>query len=174
MIIAISGKSGCGNSTVSRLVAEELSLKWINYTFRNIAAEKGVTLEQIMEEANKSFDWDIYLDNKQKDFLEEGNCVLGSRLAIWLAPKEALKVYLYASPEVRAQRIRKREGGDFKDVFNRTKQRDISDSKRYKELYGIDIEKYQEVADIIIDTENMTPKMIKDIITQEAKKRWKV
>ncbi|HEY9053576.1 MAG TPA: hypothetical protein VIO60_02025, partial [Rectinemataceae bacterium] len=32
-IIAISGKSGCGNTTVSRLVAKRLERRFINYTF---------------------------------------------------------------------------------------------------------------------------------------------
>jgi cytidylate kinase len=32
--IAISGKSGCGNTTVSRMVAEKLGLRFINFTFR--------------------------------------------------------------------------------------------------------------------------------------------
>ena len=41
LIIAISGKSGCGNSSVSRIVAERLGLKLINYTFHDIAEGRG-------------------------------------------------------------------------------------------------------------------------------------
>lgn len=39
--VAISGKSGCGNTTVSSMLAEKLGIKLINYTFRQLAAEKG-------------------------------------------------------------------------------------------------------------------------------------
>jgi cytidylate kinase len=35
--IAISGKSGCGNSTVSRIVANRLGLRLVNYTVRALA-----------------------------------------------------------------------------------------------------------------------------------------
>ena len=49
--VAISGKSGCGNTTVSTLLAEKLGVKLINYTFRQLAAEKGLTLAQVIENA---------------------------------------------------------------------------------------------------------------------------
>jgi cytidylate kinase len=44
--IAISGKSGCGNTTVSTLLAKTLGIKLINYTFRQLAEEKGMTLHR--------------------------------------------------------------------------------------------------------------------------------
>ena len=49
--IAISGKSGCGNTTVSGLLSEKLGVKLINYTFRQLAAEKSMTLSQVIENA---------------------------------------------------------------------------------------------------------------------------
>ena len=49
--IAISGKSGCGNTTVSTLLSQKLGIKLINYTFRQLAAEKGLTLAQVIENA---------------------------------------------------------------------------------------------------------------------------
>ena len=42
--IAISGKSGCGNTTVSSLLAKTLDITLINYTFRQMAAERNMTL----------------------------------------------------------------------------------------------------------------------------------
>ena len=45
--IAISGKSGCGNSTVSRLVAAKLGIRMVNYTFKDLARDKGMSLEEI-------------------------------------------------------------------------------------------------------------------------------
>ena len=42
MRIAISSKSGCGNTTVTTLLAERLGYKMINFTFRQLAAERGV------------------------------------------------------------------------------------------------------------------------------------
>ena len=42
--IAISGKSGCGNTTVSGMLAKTLGVTLINYTFRQLAAGKGMKL----------------------------------------------------------------------------------------------------------------------------------
>ena len=42
MRIAISSKSGCGNTTVSKMLAEKLGYKMINFTFRQMAEERGV------------------------------------------------------------------------------------------------------------------------------------
>ena len=38
--IAISGLSGCGNTTVSKKLSEMLGVRMINYTFRNLAEER--------------------------------------------------------------------------------------------------------------------------------------
>ena len=39
--IAISGKSGCGNTTVSNLLSKTLNIAMINYTFRSLSEETG-------------------------------------------------------------------------------------------------------------------------------------
>jgi cytidylate kinase len=44
-IITISGKSGCGNSTISKLIAEKFGYEHINLTLRQIAEEQGITFE---------------------------------------------------------------------------------------------------------------------------------
>ena len=82
--VAISGKSGCGNTTVSTLLAEKLGVKLINYTFRQLAAEKGLTLAQVIENARTDDSYDIFVDNHQVELARAEPCVLGSRLAIWI------------------------------------------------------------------------------------------
>ena len=82
--IAISGKSGCGNSTVSKLVAEKLGLRVINYTFKNLARDSGMTFEELAQKAEKDPQYDLKIDRMQVELAREGGCVLGSRLAIWL------------------------------------------------------------------------------------------
>ena len=113
--IAISGKSGCGNTTVSKIVADKLNLKFINYTFRTMADEKGISFEELRHLAEESTAIDMELDKKQVNLAAEGNCVLGSRLAIWMIADADLKVYLTASSKVRAGRIADRENGTMAD-----------------------------------------------------------
>lgn len=168
--IAISGKSGCGNTTVSTLLSERLGVKLINYTFRQLAAEKGLTLAEVIENAKTDDSYDIFVDNHQVELARAEPCVLGSRLAIWMLKEADLKVYLYASDETRAKRILNREGGNLDEIKAFTAMRDSEDSRRYLKLYNIDNNKY-DFCDLIIDTANYNPEQIVEQILEELKKR---
>lgn len=163
--IAISGKSGCGNTTVSKLLSEKLNVKMINFTFRSLAEETGLTLPEIIEKAKTDDSFDIAVDTRQVEMAREDSCVLGSRLAIWMLKEADIKVYLYASDEVRAKRILNREGGSLDEIASFTRMRDEQDSSRYKKLYNIDNNNYSFV-DLEIDTSLYNPEeIVEQIIT---------
>ena len=163
--IAISGKSGCGNTTVCKLLADKLNIGVVNFTFRNLSEETGLTLEQIIEKA-KNDDWfDTQIDKRQVELALQKSCVLGSRLAVWMLKQADLKVYLTAAEHVRAKRIHKREGGSVEKIAAFTKMRDAEDSERYKKLYNIDNNDYRHV-DLVIDTERYTPEQIVSLILE--------
>ncbi|MGI5069865.1 AAA family ATPase [Treponema pectinovorum] len=161
--IAVSGKSGCGNTTVSTLLSEKLGIKLINYTFRQLALEKGLTLAQVIENAKNDDSYDEYVDKHQVELALKESCVLGSRLAIWMLKEADFKIYLLASDEIRAQRVFNREGGDLDEIKRFTEMRDSEDSRRYLKLYGIDNEKYDFV-DLVVDTSKYTPDEIVELI----------
>ena len=161
--VGISGKSGCGNTTVSTLLSQKLGVKLINYTFRQLAAEKNMTLAQVIEAAKNDDSYDKYVDKHQVELALAEPCVLGSRLAIWMLKEADLKVYLYASDETRARRVYNREGGDLQAIKDFTAMRDREDTGRYKVFYGIDNNDYSFV-DIIIDVNDKTPEEIVNII----------
>ena len=168
--IAISGKSGCGNTTVSKIVAERLGLRFINFTFRSLAQEKGISFNEIIRLAALDDSWDREVDSRQVAIAREnGGCVLGSRLAIWMLEEADLKVFLTGSAAVRAQRIVKREGGLLEDVAAFTAERDRQDRNRYLKIYNIDND-YFQFANIIIDTEKIDPDGIAQMIIDAAKK----
>ncbi len=168
MRIAISGKSGCGNTTVSTLVAEKLNYKLINFTFRQLAKEKGIDFWEFCKMAETDDSFDKELDKRQVEMaLKEENCVLGSRLAIWMLKSADLKVYLYASADERANRVFKREGGDYSQRLKETQMRDKNDTNRYKRIYSIDNDDY-DFASLIINTENKTPDQISQIIVDKV------
>ena len=56
--VAISGSSGCGNTSVSRILAETLDIAFINYTFRSLAQEMHIPLSEIIEKAKNDFSYD--------------------------------------------------------------------------------------------------------------------
>lgn len=163
--IAISGPSGCGNTTVSSLIANILDLPCINYTFKNVAEELNIFFDEVLKRAKNDFSFDKMVDQKQIELASLHSCVLGSRLAIWLLKSADLRVYLKASLDVRAKRIQKREGGDINKIKADTDLRDSEDTRRYKELYGIDNTKYEK-ADLIIDADNLLPEQIAEKILE--------
>ena len=166
--IAVSGKSGCGNTTVSRLVSEKLELSFINFTFRSLAAEKGLTLKEVLAKAAEDDWWDREVDSRQVAMAQKAQgCVLGSRLAIWMLKEADLKVYLKASPGIRAERIVRREGGALEEVAAYTRERDLQDTGRYRRIYRIDNDDYA-FADLIIDTERMGIEEIAGVIVDAA------
>ena len=168
--IAVSGMSGCGNTTVCKIIADRLRLKFINFTFRSLAQEKGIEFKKVLELAAKDDSWDREVDSRQVQLAREsGGCVIGSRLAIWMLEEADLKVYLRAKPETRAARIVKREGGKLKDVAAFTAERDKHDNERYIRIYNIDNNKY-EFAHLVIDADHITPDEIADKIIEAAEK----
>ncbi|MCL2800609.1 MAG: AAA family ATPase [Treponema sp.] len=172
--IAISGRSGCGNTTVSKMIADLLGLRFINFTFRSLAEERGLDLKDILELAAKDDSIDKEVDIRQVQIALEENteektgCVLGSRLAIWMLKEADLKIYLDAKPQTRAERIVNREGGNLEEVAAFTAERDRQDHGRYLRIYNIDTDDYS-FADLIIDTDNINPQQITDIIVQRAR-----
>jgi CMP/dCMP kinase len=157
-IIAISGKSGCGNTTVSRLLAERLGVRLINYTFRAMALDRGISFEEMLKLANaeKDYAYDRELDARQVTLARQSDCVIGSRLAMWLLPDATLRVYLSGSLEARAARIHEREGDSLEEKLAFTRERDISDHKRYLQIYGLDNDDLSG-ADLTINTERWLP-----------------
>lgn len=170
MRIAISGKSGCGNTTVSKMVSEALGFVMINFTFRSLAEEQGIEFWEFCKLAEESDEHDLEVDRRQVEMaLAVDDCVLGSRLAIWMLKEADLKVYLTATAEERANRVLKREGGTFKERLEQTTQRDRNDSARYKRLYGID-NSDTSIADMVIDTTDLEPHEVASLIIARAKK----
>ena len=167
--IAVSGKSGCGNTTVSKMLADALDLTFINFTFRCLAKERSVDLNTIIELAEKDDSIDREVDPRQVQLaLDSGGCVLASRLAIWMLKAADLKIYLNAAAQTRAGRIFNREGGSIEIVAAFTADRDKKDRDRYLRIYDINFDDYS-FADLIIETDNLTPQEIVDIILKRIK-----
>ena len=150
------------------MVSNRLNLQFINFTFRSLAAEKKLEFKAVLELAEKDDSWDKEIDTRQIQIARESSgCVLGSRLAIWLLKDADLKIYLNAEPETRAERIAKREYGNLQEVADFTAERDKQDHERYLRIYGIDTNNHDFV-DLVINTDNLSPQQITDIIVKKA------
>ncbi|HXM04542.1 MAG TPA: cytidylate kinase family protein [Chthoniobacterales bacterium] len=169
--IAISSLSGCGNTTATMNVGRTLGLKVVNYTFRDLAADIGISFEEIHERSQQNRTFDYLTDLNQIRLSLQPKVVVGSRLAAWLVNAD-LRVWLQASLEERAKRIFRREvekGLTYESVLYRTLQRDEQNRKRYLQLYGLDSNDRSDF-DIIINTEKLTAEQVSSLIIAAA--RW--
>ncbi len=152
-------------------VGRTLGLKVVNYTFRDLAADIGVSFEEIHEQSQQNRTFDYLTDLNQIRLSLQPKVVVGSRLAAWLVNAD-LRVWLQASLEERAKRIFRREvdkGLTYESVLYRTLQRDEQNRKRYLRLYGIDSNDRSDF-DIIINTEKLTAEQVSSLIVAAA--RW--
>lgn len=171
MIIAISGLSGCGNTTATHNVAKKTGLRIANYTFHDLAKEKGMSFYELQEKAKQEEQYDFILDKKQIEEAEKGDCVIGTRLACWLVDAD-LRVWLHASLKERAKRLSVKEenvGKSLKEVKELVKKRDKENAVRYKKLYGVNVGKYEDVVDLFINTERYAPEEVADIIVAASR-----
>jgi Cytidylate kinase len=109
-------------------------------------------LAEILSLAKEDPSWDRVLDSRQVELAHREDCVIGSRLAMWLLGDADLRVYLRASQGVRVDRIFFPGGGRQKGDCRFTAARDKDDQRRYREIYGIDTEDLS-CAHLVIDTE---------------------
>jgi predicted cytidylate kinase len=175
MLITISGLPGSGKTTVARLVAHALGLEHVyaGEIFRRQAAERHIPLAEYVRMAETDESIDRELDAHMLRRAREGRAVLEGRLTAYLAEHAALpalKVFLDASEGVRAERIAVREGGATAERLGEIQEREASDRRRYRAIYGVD---YHDRAryDLVMATDLRTPEDLAQAIVEESRRR---
>ncbi|MHA1903379.1 MAG: (d)CMP kinase [Candidatus Thorarchaeota archaeon] len=154
-VITIGGLHGTGKSSVADIIAKAFKLRRVSAggIFRELAKERGLTLEEFsrLAETDESIDRD--LDGRSKSEAEKGNCMLDGQLAAWMARNNAdLKILLIAPLETRIKRISDRDGVDFEHARRETVVREQIEKDRYLEFYGVDISD-TSIYDLVINTD---------------------
>ncbi len=173
MRITISGPPGSGKSTACSKLTERLGLESVIFgkIFRQLAAEKNLSLGELGELAEKDPSIDKMIDSRILEIARANeDIILESRLSAYMCARNgipAFKVYIDASPEVRMARIGVREGETVEEACAKTLDRQRSEAKRYKMYYGIDIED-KSVYDFIINTDDLDPDQVVEKIIEAA------
>ena len=173
--VTISGTPGSGKSTVAELLEKKLGIRYIysGMLFRKQAEKYNMSLEEFGKYCEKHKEIDNELDEQQIKLLKKGDIILEGRLSGWLAHRnkiKAFKVLLDTNIDTRAKRIVKREKGSVEQRKKEIIKREKSESIRYKKYYNIDL-KDASVYDIIIDTGNLKPEEIVDLIIETMKEK---
>jgi len=173
IVITISGLVGSGKTTVAKALVNSLDLTHVQAgsVFREMAREKGMSLQEFSVVAEKDKNFDELVDERQKELAKQGNVVIDGRLSGWLIDAD-LKIWLKARLEERVKRVAKREGKDYETALIETKEREKSELKRYKKLYGIDLNDLSPY-DFIINTELWEAEVIVETIKNLIEKMRK-
>ena len=171
LVVTVSGLHGSGKSTYAKALAEEFRLRYISagQLFRDIAKEKGVSMEELIKITAEDPEIDRLIDERTKREAEKGDVILDGQLAGWMAKDRAgLKIFLTAPEDVRIRRIAGRDTVDLEKARAQTVLRENAERERYKKYYDIDIRDIS-IYDLIMDT-SLLPleesiKILKNIIS---------
>ena len=142
MKITISGPPGSGTTTLARAVAEKHGFQLISAgeMFRDLAEEKGLSVAEFGELAEKDITIDALIDVRQKEIAKaRDNIVVEGRLSGWMVEDAGLRIWLDAPIACRAKRIATRDGMDEYTAREITLQREESERTRYRNYYKIEI-----------------------------------
>jgi cytidylate kinase len=187
-VVIVSGFAGSGKSTLAKKIAKEFGLKYVSASailkelrkksIEEIRKEKLESEKDWWESSEgmnyvkqraKDLSFDKKLDEELLKIIEKGNVVLDSKTMGYLS-KKGFKVWLKASAENRAERVSGRDGLSKKEVLKKLKERDETDKKIYKKLYGFELGKNLEVFDLVLDTNPLNEEEVKERVFVALKK----
>lgn len=176
MLITLSGLPGSGTSTVARSVADRLDLPHLDggTVFRSLAAERGLSLAAFAEVAEQDEAIDRSLDDRLLARAREGDVLVESRLAGWLAHRAelpALRIWISCDEHERARRVGGRDGHLAEEALHANRAREASERARYQRYYGIDLTDLGPY-DLVADSTATSPDDLVEAIVAAATARF--
>lgn len=183
-LITIAGKLGSGKSSTAKKVAEILGYKHLSSGdfMRDIANERGISLMELNQIAEKDNSIDKELDDRNIEIGKQSDIVIDSRLGFHFIP-ESFRVYLDLHPEIAAERILKdkednpnrlkednRAFDTKEDVMKSIIERQESEKSRYDRIYNIKDVSCSDNYNLIIDTSKYTLEEVSQKIIEEYQK----
>ena len=171
MIITIGGLAGTGTTTTAEGLSEKLNIPYISAgsVFREMAAERGMTVLEFSEFAEGNDDIDKEIDRRQAQKAKEAdNLIIEGRLSAFFVDNADLRLWLVTPFDVRSKRIAEREDKTVDVAKNEIIIREKSEALRYLEIHNIDISN-MDIYDLIINTDTFNPENVSEIIIQTLK-----
>ena len=173
-IITVSGLPGSGTSTACDTLCKKLGWAYVNAgrIFRELAEESGLSLAKFGERAEVDGRIDRQLDERiLTQAKDQAPIVVEGRLTGWMASRSGLvtlKVWLAATPEVRAERVAQRESKSAAQALEELRAREGSEARRYEEFHQIDISDLS-IYDVLIETDQTDPNAVVALIISRLK-----
>ena len=171
MIVTIGGLAGTGTTTTAEVLSKKLDIPYISagFIFREMAAERGMSVLEFSEFAEGNDDIDKEIDKRQADKAKSTeNLILEGRLSAYFVDNADLRIWLITPFDVRSKRISIREEKSIDIAKDEIIVREKSEALRYMEIHNIDISN-MDIYDLIINTDSFDPESISEIIIQTLK-----
>jgi len=171
--LTIGGPPGSGKTTLAKLLSQKtgMDIVYAGEIFRNMAEERGVSLEEFGRMAETDDTIDRELDERMvKIARERDDIILDGRLTGYMTHRNgipAFRVYVTAEFPIRVERIAGREEKDRAQVEEEVLERERSEYERYMKYYGIDI-RDTEIYDLVLDSSHMSPEALAERLLHEA------
>ncbi len=173
MIVAVGGPPGSGKTTVAErfATAHAYALVSAGAKFRELAKAKGMGLNDFGKIAeadpaiDRALDGSVLEDVLKLDATGRDVIVDGRIQAPLLSQRRVpcLKVWIDAKLDVRTERIAGREKTALKETRRQIVQREASERRRYKAIYGINLAD-TSVYDLVVDSSDKTPDEIVELV----------
>jgi cytidylate kinase len=171
LFITVSGPPGVGVTTLCEGLSTALDCPYVSggAVFRELAADRDLTLTQLVAEASESAEIDRALDRRLRNIAEKWGAsgkpfILESRLAGWLAGEHAdLRIWLDAPEEVRVERTTDRE-----EMSAEMLVREAIEEGRYESYYGIDLSD-TSIYDLTINTSRWSPEGVLSVVLEAVR-----
>jgi len=176
LIICVCGMAGSGKSTVAKKLAKKYGLKYYSGgdALKALAIAEGHKPSKrgwwessegirFLEKRKENLRFDKKVDEELLKVAKEGNVVLDSWTMPWLL-KNGFKIWLEASMKKRAERIAKRDKISIERALEALKIKEKGTRTIYKKLYGFNLGEDFTPFNLILDTDNLKPKEVFEII----------
>jgi cytidylate kinase len=175
-ILCICGMAGSGKSTVAKKLAAKYGLRYYSGgdALKALAMEEGYKNipcgwweskegMDFLERRRRNQEFDEAIDKKLVELARQGNVMLDSWTMPWLL-KTGFKIWLEASPEVRANRLAERDGISVEEASEALRIKEAQTKSIYKELYGFNLGEDYKPFDLVLDTENLNAEEVFQVL----------
>jgi cytidylate kinase len=172
IVICVSGMTGSGKSTVAKRLADKYGLDYFSggNALKTPAQEEGYNPDvtgwwetdeglRFLQQRMGDPAFDRRIDEKLLELAEKGNIVLDSWTMPWLL-KEGFKVWLEASPQVRAKRVMNRDSISIEEAVKALTEKDERTRQIYKKLYGFDLGNDLSPFNLVLATDELEPEEV--------------
>jgi cytidylate kinase len=168
MKISISGLTGVGKTTTAEHISKILGIPQIAFSMKDEAKARGMTIVELQNIAAVDKNLDLDFDKRQiEEMKKHPDFVTSTWLGPWFANAD-INVWLYASDEIRAQRVAKRDGLDYENAVNMMRMKDAQNKERYLKLYNINIADVNKFH-VCVNTGILPPEQVARVVLESYK-----